>query len=171
MPLFVKPSRPIGRLQLMEYMRNHYEGTWLASSNNSFDAGPGPFQAPYRARPLEWQVAGVEGNFINERPIGVQVCRKLFFDSRFTVRGRTYSFACGSKLAGTLWHSAGLGCRVRSEVFCGLELTTLPTASTPHCMLPPDKPLLLGPVGTARPLVQAAVALLLLQWYGSCVLE
>jgi len=67
MPLWVKPDSKIDVLDVMDYMRNHLEGTELDMSK---DAGAGPFGNPYRWRPLTWKVDGQ--SYCNERATATQ---------------------------------------------------------------------------------------------------
>ncbi len=67
MPLWVKPNKKIGVLDVMDYMRDHLEGTELDMSK---DLGAGPFGCPYRWRPLTWEVDGV--SYCNERATATQ---------------------------------------------------------------------------------------------------
>ncbi|NQV01596.1 MAG: C69 family dipeptidase, partial [Bacteroidia bacterium] len=56
MPLWVKPDHKVSVKEVMDLMRDHYEGTTMDMNN---DFGAGPFQAPYRWRPMTWQVDSV----------------------------------------------------------------------------------------------------------------
>ncbi|HEC43150.1 hypothetical protein LCGC14_1424910 [marine sediment metagenome] len=67
MPLWVKPGRKLAASDLMEYMRDHYEGTPLDMTE---DIGAGPHRLPYRWRSLTWEVDGV--TYCNERAIATQ---------------------------------------------------------------------------------------------------
>lgn len=67
MPLFIKPNRKISNYDLMNFMRDHLEGTELDMSK---DAGAGPFGLPYRWRPLTWEVDGKQ--YVNERTTATQ---------------------------------------------------------------------------------------------------
>ena len=67
MPLWIKPDRKLSVYDVMELMRDHFEGTPMDMNN---DAGAGPFGCPYRWRPLTWKVDGVE--YFNERAISTQ---------------------------------------------------------------------------------------------------
>jgi len=67
MPLYIKPDRKISHRDVMNIMRDHYEGTALDMSK---DAGAGPFAKPYRFRPLTWEVEGEK--YFNERAIATQ---------------------------------------------------------------------------------------------------
>ena len=55
MPLYIKPNRKLSNHDLMNFMRDHLEGTELDMRK---DAGAGPFELPYRWRPLYWEVDG-----------------------------------------------------------------------------------------------------------------
>lgn len=67
MPLFVKPVRKLSVQDVMNAMRDHYEGTPLDLTK---DLGAGPFHSPYRPSPLSFKVDGKE--YFNERPIATQ---------------------------------------------------------------------------------------------------
>ena len=67
MPLWIKPDRKVSVQDMFAFMRDHLEGTELDMSK---DAGAGPFGAPYRWRPLTWQVNGVK--YCNERATATQ---------------------------------------------------------------------------------------------------
>ena len=67
MPLFIKPKRKLSNRDLMNFMRDHLEGTELDMSS---DAGAGPFGLPYRWRPLTWEFEGK--TYVNERATATQ---------------------------------------------------------------------------------------------------
>jgi dipeptidase len=67
MPLWIKPSRLLGVEDVMDMMRDHFEGT---SMDMNKDKGAGPFACPYRWRPMEWDYQGV--GYIHERAISTQ---------------------------------------------------------------------------------------------------
>ena len=67
MPLWIKPDHKIDVHQVMEIMRDHFEGTPLDMTK---DAGAGPYACPYRWRPLTWKVDGKE--YFNERATSTQ---------------------------------------------------------------------------------------------------
>ncbi|MBT3749086.1 MAG: dipeptidase [Bacteroidetes bacterium] len=67
MPLFIKPDRKLTAQDLMEFMGDHYEGTPMDMTT---DLGAGPFQIPYRWRPLTWEANGT--TYCNERAIATQ---------------------------------------------------------------------------------------------------
>jgi dipeptidase len=67
MPLWIKPDKTVSAHDVMELMRDHYEGTSMDMNN---DIGGGPFQSPYRWRPMTWQVDSV--NYLHERATSTQ---------------------------------------------------------------------------------------------------
>jgi dipeptidase len=67
MPLFIKPNRKLAVKDMMNFMRDHLEGTELDMSK---DAGAGPFGLPYRWRPLTWEYDGKM--YVNERATATQ---------------------------------------------------------------------------------------------------
>lgn len=67
MPLWVKPIEKISVHDVMNFMRDHLEGTELDMSK---DIGAGPWAVPYRWRPMTWKVDGV--SYCNERVTATQ---------------------------------------------------------------------------------------------------
>ena len=67
MPLWVKPRTKISPKQVMDCMRDHYEGTKMDMTT---DIGAGGEGLPYRWRPMYWTVDGVE--YCNERATATQ---------------------------------------------------------------------------------------------------
>jgi dipeptidase len=67
MPLWVKAANKVSVHDMMNFMRDHLENTELDMSG---DVGAGPFEVPYRWRPLTWEVDGVE--YCNERATATQ---------------------------------------------------------------------------------------------------
>ena len=67
MPLFIKPAKPVSVRDVMSIMRDHFEDTPLALTD---DPGAGPYGVPYRWRPLTWEVDGE--TYFNERAIATQ---------------------------------------------------------------------------------------------------
>jgi dipeptidase len=67
MPLYIKPNRKISNKDLMNFMRDHLEGTEL---DMTADAGAGAFDLPYRWRPLTWELDGKM--YVNERATATQ---------------------------------------------------------------------------------------------------
>ena len=71
MPLWIKPDRKISNYDMMNFMRDHLEGTALDMRR---DAGAGSFGLPYRWRPLEWKVSDDPNAplYCNERATSTQ---------------------------------------------------------------------------------------------------
>ena len=67
MPLYMKPNRKLSPRDLMNFKRDHLEGTELDMSK---DVGAGPHGLPYRWRPLTWKVDGV--TYFHERVTATQ---------------------------------------------------------------------------------------------------
>ncbi len=68
MPLWVVPEKKVSVEDIMNDMRDHYEGTPLAI--DSTDIGGGIWQMPYRPTPLYYKVDGKK--YFNERPTSTQ---------------------------------------------------------------------------------------------------
>lgn len=66
-PLYFKPKQKLSLHDVMNSMRDHYEGTPFDVTK---DAGSGPYDAPYRPTPLSWKYEGK--SYFNERPISTQ---------------------------------------------------------------------------------------------------
>jgi dipeptidase len=71
MPLWIKPDRKISDHDLMNFMRDHLEGTPLDMRK---DIGAGPFGLPYRWRPLDWKLSDSANApvYCNERTTATQ---------------------------------------------------------------------------------------------------
>lgn len=67
MPLYFKPKQKLSLQDVMNSMRDHYEGTPFDITK---DVGAGPYKAPYRPTPLVWEHKGKK--YFNERPISTQ---------------------------------------------------------------------------------------------------
>jgi dipeptidase len=66
-PLWIKPDRKLTVADIMGYMRDHFEGTPLDMTK---DIGAGPYELPYRWRPLTWKAG--DDRFLNERATSTQ---------------------------------------------------------------------------------------------------
>jgi len=66
-PLWIKPDRKLTVADVMGFMRDHFEGTPLDMTK---DVGAGPYQLPYRWRPLTWKAG--EERYLNERAVSTQ---------------------------------------------------------------------------------------------------
>ncbi|HEX8440008.1 dipeptidase [Archangium sp.] len=67
LPLWVKPDKKLAVQDVMALMRDHFEGTPLDMTK---DVGAGPYAAPYRWRPMTWEVDGKK--YVHERAISTQ---------------------------------------------------------------------------------------------------
>lgn len=67
LPLWIKPDHKISVHEVMELMRDHYEGTPMDMTQ---DVGAGPFHCPYRWRPMGFEVDGKK--YVHERAISTQ---------------------------------------------------------------------------------------------------
>ncbi|MCK4537284.1 MAG: C69 family dipeptidase [Candidatus Krumholzibacteria bacterium] len=67
MPLFIKPDRKLSVHDIMEFMRDHFEGTDFDLTK---DIGAGPYSCPYRWRPLTWELD--DKKYVNERATSTQ---------------------------------------------------------------------------------------------------
>ena len=67
LPLWVKPEKKLTANDLKWMMRDHFEGTCLDMTQ---DIGAGPFEVPYRWRPMGFTVDGQE--YTHERAIATQ---------------------------------------------------------------------------------------------------
>jgi len=67
LPLWIKPDRKLTVTDVMGFMRDHFEGTEFDMTK---DIGAGPYDLPYRWRPLTWKAG--DGEFLNERAVSTQ---------------------------------------------------------------------------------------------------
>jgi dipeptidase len=66
-PLWIKPEQPLTVQDVMQLMRDHYEGT---SMDMTTDLGAGPYACPYRWRPMTWECDGQK--YLHERATATQ---------------------------------------------------------------------------------------------------
>lgn len=92
MPLWIKPARKLSAADLMAAMRDHFEGTPFDLRK---DVGAGPWELPYRWRPLVWKVKGKK--YLNERAIATQ-------QTGFSFVTQSRSWLPGP-IGGVLWFS------------------------------------------------------------------
>jgi dipeptidase len=90
MPLYVKPKHVLSVKNIMDMMRDHYEGTVFDPTK---DVAAGPFHSPYRFHPLSFEVDSVKYGF--ERPISTQ-------QTAFTFVGQMRNFL-PDQVGGVLW--------------------------------------------------------------------
>lgn len=114
MDLWVKPDRAVALSDMQWMMRDHYEGTPMDMTK---DIGAGPFDVPYRWRPMEFTVDGSE--YFHERAIATQQT------------GFSFVAQCDGNapeaMAATLWFGADdANTTVYSPVYGSMT-------SVPHC--------------------------------------
>lgn len=90
MPLWVKPNRKVDVLEVMDFMRDHLEGTELDMSK---DPGAGPYECPYRWRPMTFEVDGKK--YVHERATATQ-------QTGFTFVSQSRSWL-PNEIGGILW--------------------------------------------------------------------
>jgi dipeptidase len=66
-PLWIKPDRKLSLADVMDIMRDHYEGT---DYDMTVGVDAGPYGSPNRWRPMDWEVDSVTHQW--ERPISTQ---------------------------------------------------------------------------------------------------
>ena len=113
-PLWIKPSQKLDVTDVMQLMRDHYEGT---SMDMTQDIGAGPFACPYRWRPMNWEYNGK--NYIHERATATQ---QTGFS--FVAQARSW---LPDKFGGIFWFGvddAASSCYI--PMFCGI--TKIPEA-------------------------------------------
>ncbi len=110
MPLWIKPDHKLSVQEVMELMRDHYEGT---SMDMTTDIGAGPFACPYRWRPMNWEFEGKK--YIHERATATQ---QTGFS--FVAQARGW---LPNKFGGVFWFGvddAASSCYV--PIFCGINV-------------------------------------------------
>jgi dipeptidase len=109
LPLWVKPDSLISLQQVMAAMRDHYEDTPLDMRN---DPGAGPFELPYRWRPMEFKVDSV--TYLCERAIATQQT-----GYSFVAQSRSWLPA---PVGGIFWFGVDDtdGC-VYAPMYCGIQ--------------------------------------------------
>ena len=65
LPLYIKPNKKVSVRDIMNDMRDHFEGTPL---DMTADMSAGPWSSPYRPLPMNWEVNGKK--YFRERAIG-----------------------------------------------------------------------------------------------------
>ena len=108
LPLWIKPDRKLTVRDVMELMRDHYEGTPMDMTG---DVGAGPFHCPYRWRPMDFEVDGQK--YVHERAISTQQT------------GFSFIAQCRSwlpdKLGGIIWFGVDdTYSTVYCPMFCGV---------------------------------------------------
>jgi len=109
LPLWIKPDRKLSVADVMGLMRDHFEGTPFDMTK---DAGAGPYELPYRWRPLTWEVDGVE--YLNERAVSTQ---QTGFS--FVAQSRSW---LPDEIGGVLWFGVDdTASTVYLPVYCGVR--------------------------------------------------
>ena len=109
MPLWIKPDKKVSVNDMMNFMRDHLEGTPL---DMRLDIGAGPFQNPYRHRPLTFTVDSVE--YCNERATATQ---QTGFS--FVTQSRNW---LPDPIGGILWFSVDdVASGVHVPMYCGIN--------------------------------------------------
>lgn len=109
LPLWIKPDKRLSVHDVMDLMRDHFEGTEFDLSNG---VGAGPYHLPYRWRPLTWKVD-----------------KKEYFNERSTSTQQTaYSFVSQSRsglpdlIGGMLWFGIDdTASTVYVPIYCGVR--------------------------------------------------
>lgn len=109
LPLWVKPDEPIDLNHMMDFMRDHYEDTPM---DMRYDFGAGPFELPYRWRPMEFKVDNT--TYIHERAIATQ-------QTGYTFVAQSRSFL-PDPVGGIFWFGVddADGC-VFAPMYCGIS--------------------------------------------------
>lgn len=109
MPLWVKPDSPITLQQVKDAMRDHYEDTPLDMRN---DPGAGPYQSPYRWRPMEFVVDSTM--YLCERAVATQQT-----GYSFVAQSRSW---LPTPIGGIFWFGVddADGC-VYAPMYCGIR--------------------------------------------------
>ena len=108
MPLWVKPDHKVDVREVMNLMRDHYEGTTMDMSK---DLGGGPFNCPYRWRPMGFEVDGQ--SYVHERATSTQ-------QTGFSFVAQCRSWL-PSKVGGILWFGVDdTYSTVYCPMYCGI---------------------------------------------------
>ena len=108
MPLWIVPDHKVSIQEVQACMRDHYEGTPLAT--DTLDMGGGIWQMPYRPTPLSFTVDGKK--YFNERPTSTQ-------QSAFSYVSQMRAWL-PREIGGVLWFGNDDGNMVAyTPVYCG----------------------------------------------------
>ncbi|MBN1598210.1 MAG: C69 family dipeptidase [Bacteroidales bacterium] len=109
MPLWIKPDKKLSVKDVMELMRDYFEGTKMDMTK---DFGAGPYECIVRWRPLVWAVDS--GNYFNERAISTQ---QTGFS--FVAQSRNW---LPDPVGGILWFGVDdTYSTVYTPMYCGIE--------------------------------------------------
>ena len=108
MPLWVVPNKKLSVKDVQMAMRDHYEGTPLAT--DTLDFGGGVWEMPYRPTPLMFKVNGK--SYFNERPTSTQ-------QTGFTYVSQMRSWL-PREIGGVLWFGNDDGNMIAyTPIYCG----------------------------------------------------
>ena len=124
LPLWIKPDHPLAARDVMDLMRDHFEGTEFDLSKG---VGAGPYALPYRWRPLTWTKDGApvkpkpaeakgpeEPQYLNERSASTQ---QTGFS--FVAQARS---SLPDPIGGVLWFGVDdTYCTVFVPMYCGIR--------------------------------------------------
>lgn len=99
MPLWVVPDQKVSIEDVMNDMRDHYEGTAMAI--DSTDVGGGIWQMPYRPTPLYYKVDGKK--YFNERPVSTQQTAFSFVSQMRSHCPVRWEAVSGSVMTTAIW--------------------------------------------------------------------
>jgi dipeptidase len=109
LPLWIKPDKPLGVRDVMDLMRDHFEGSEFDMTK---DVGAGPFKLPYRWRPMTWKVDGQE--YLHERAVSTQ-------QTGFSFVAQSRSWLPGP-IGGVLWFGVDdTYSTVYMPMYCGMR--------------------------------------------------
>ena len=112
MPLFIKPDKKLSLRDVMELMRDHFEGSPMDMTK---DIGAGPFVLPYRWRPMTWKA-------------DKEAKESYFFERAVSTQQTAYSFVTQSRswlpnpIGGIYW--VGMDdtfSTVYTPMYCGIR--------------------------------------------------
>ncbi len=115
-PLWIKPDKKLSPSDVIDLMRDHYEGTEF-DMTEGVDAGP--YGSPYRWRPLKWSVGGEE--YCWERGISTQ-------QTGFSWVSQSRSWL-PDPIGGMLWYGVDdtyMTCY--TPLYCGINIVPEPYA-------------------------------------------
>jgi dipeptidase len=108
LPLWIKPDKKLGVMEMMGLMRDHFENTEFDLSRG---IGAGPYGLPYRWRPLSWELKGKK--FTNERATATQ-------QTGFSFIAQMRSWL-PAPIGGVLWFSVDdAASTVYVPMYCGM---------------------------------------------------
>jgi dipeptidase len=109
LPLWIKPDHKLTVHEIMNFMRDHLEGTEFDMTK---DIGAGPFGCPYRWRPLTYKVNGK--TYLNERATATQ-------QTGFTFVAQCRSWL-PNPIGGLFWFSVDdASSDVYTPIYCGIS--------------------------------------------------